>query len=654
MNNFFKGLFVKIYGLILVPSLAFLLLGILKVSEQYKVYSRNNLINNRAPLIRSSFLLLSNLQIERGMSVSHISGANNWEKIEKQKKLVDERIANYRLLSSQDPQARVQLNMIDNILKLRPKIQSKLTVKKEIVSIYTQAIRSLLKKTISLSHISKDTSIIQTLTNIHILSEGMENGGLLRANMSGLLARGTLLSPQEKELILALKSKFDAFSESPALEFIVQKNSELHQVFLNLNEHNIVQNSFMQMINNNLLANQKISSVEFFSIISVLLKNLEQIIIYEINFLEEQSAKNFQEALNQLIVLIFILTIYLIGATIYTSRTVLKLVQAFRVSLHTLNNKTFTIALATEHLNNNSKRVLHDSQNQTKEIEEVSHSINQMKSLQDDTSEKIRNSKNYTDSTFQDAKQGQSQVEKMLHAIDQILKSNNEIESQVIKNNQSFEKVTEIINQIANKTSIINDIVFQTKLLSFNASVEAARAGEHGKGFSIVAEEIGQLATLSGSASHEISELVSSSIKLVTSVTSEMSEKMENIVTQNNQNIQIGNQEALNCSKQFKQTVESVTKIHKVIQDVTKANQNQNKALQTISQNIISLEKATKSNLDLTDKNFLSSDKIAQNTKLLKKVVNEMCLIIRGEIIQNHKEDTENETQITNNSSLAA
>jgi len=41
----------------------------------------------------------------------------------------------------------------------------------------------------------------------------------------------------------------------------------------------------------------------------------------------------------------------------------------------------------------------------------------------------------------------------------------------------------------------MNDIVFQTKLLSFNASVEAARAGIHGKGFAVVADEVGNLAT---------------------------------------------------------------------------------------------------------------------------------------------------------------
>ncbi len=50
---------------------------------------------------------------------------------------------------------------------------------------------------------------------------------------------------------------------------------------------------------------------------------------------------------------------------------------------------------------------------------------------------------------------------------------------------------------IGDKTKVINDIVFQTKRLSFNASVEAARAGEHGKGFAVVAEEVGNLAQMS-------------------------------------------------------------------------------------------------------------------------------------------------------------
>lgn len=71
----------------------------------------------------------------------------------------------------------------------------------------------------------------------------------------------------------------------------------------------------------------------------------------------------------------------------------------------------------------------------------------------------------------------------------------------------------EIVNGMAaitTKAKFINDIVFQSKLLSFNASIEAARAGEHGKGFAVVALEVGKLAQTSGKAAGEIHELLDS------------------------------------------------------------------------------------------------------------------------------------------------
>lgn len=79
--------------------------------------------------------------------------------------------------------------------------------------------------------------------------------------------------------------------------------------------------------------------------------------------------------------------------------------------------------------------------------------------------------------------------------------------------NAVFDTVDAMKN-ITSKISLIEDIAYQTNLLSLNASIEAARAGDYGKGFAVVANEVRKLAEKSRRASHEISELTSSSFRI--------------------------------------------------------------------------------------------------------------------------------------------
>lgn len=96
----------------------------------------------------------------------------------------------------------------------------------------------------------------------------------------------------------------------------------------------------------------------------------------------------------------------------------------------------------------------------------------------------------------------------------------NNLEESYRKLEAAFDQVTGMISQLDDKSKSISKVSYaisqiaeQTNLLSLNASIEAARAGEHGKGFSVVANEVRNLAEESKKAANDIQVIINSVLK---------------------------------------------------------------------------------------------------------------------------------------------
>lgn len=235
-----------------------------------------------------------------------------------------------------------------------------------------------------------------------------------------------------------------------------------------------------------------------------------------------------------------------------------------------------------------------------------------------------------TESNQSTAQKGQQVVQDMATAITEINLSNQEIMTEVFESNRKISEITKVIAEIGDKTKVINDIVFQTKLLSFNASVEAARAGEHGRGFAVVAEEIGNLAAMSGNAAKEIGDMLESSVQKVESIVHETRTNVERLVLQGKEKVETGTRIVGECSTVLDEIVTSVTQVSMMSRDISVASEEQARGVKEISNAVNQLDSVVHGNATTAEQAARAAETLNSQAKTMQTTVQELMSYLTG------------------------
>lgn len=305
------------------------------------------------------------------------------------------------------------------------------------------------------------------------------------------------------------------------------------------------------------------------------------------------------------------------------SKAISQIANNLTVNASELSSASQEIAHSSEMLSSAATEQAASLQETATSLEEISTMVQKAAESAEATAENSLTSQ-------QKAEQGQKAMTQMLGSMDIILNSNESILAQINDNDIKMQEIVKVIHEIGAKTKVINEIVFQTKLLSFNASVEAARAGEHGKGFAVVAEEIGSLAKMSGNAAQEITVLLNESIAKVEEIAVDTKSKVEKLLIGGKESVDNGIAIARQCATALDDIVLNVTKVAGLSRDIAQASNEQANGVTEINRAVSQLDAVTQQHSSSSTDAANAAKNLFVQSESLKSSVSQLITMIHG------------------------
>lgn len=258
-------------------------------------------------------------------------------------------------------------------------------------------------------------------------------------------------------------------------------------------------------------------------------------------------------------------------------------IDFLNVILGQLSGSIKQIDSGSKQVSDASQSLSQGATEQASSLEEISASMTEMNTQTKQNAENADKVSKLTGSSLDKTREGNSQMQQMLEAMNDI--------------NMSSEQISKIIK-------VIDEIAFQTNLLALNAAVEAARAGVHGKGFAVVAEEVRNLAQRSAKAAKETTELIENS----------------------GGKVKKGMTIAQHTAKALNEIFEGVTQVSDFIKNISQASLDQAEGITQINQSLNQIDHITQNNTANAEETASTAEELSSQAARLSEMVDRFKL----------------------------
>ncbi len=254
------------------------------------------------------------------------------------------------------------------------------------------------------------------------------------------------------------------------------------------------------------------------------------------------------------------------------------IIIALNETLTQISQSSEQVAAGAEQMSAGAQALSQGAAEQASSAEELAASISEVTLSVSQNAENAQRASQNMAQTTAEIEQGDRQMRKLVGAMDNIATTSGEIQK-IIKT--------------------IDDIAFQTNILSLNAAVEAARAGEAGKGFAVVADEVRNLAGKSAEAAKDTTSLIQTTLAAIRN----------------------GDQMVTETEKSLQQISERAKAAAQQVEQIAAASEQQARSIEQINIGVDQISSVIQTNSATAEESAASSEELSAQAVTLQALI---------------------------------